>query len=201
MYINFRYSVSKGITPGEILILQMCKQQKFEDLSDRLEVLCSKDESHLKKLEEKGLVSFVKGKKGDSIWKNARLSSKGGDFLDDLETPEIIEEDLVIFEWLKKVYLGRGKEVGNAKKTKLWIALFRVNSGIRGNALAKLAKAFLDDEDQQQWSIRLEYVFFKPPTAFSVKFDLEESKLFKYYSKNKAKFDAEFEKLEVKNKE
>lgn len=201
MYINFKYLVEKGFFPGEVLVLQMCKQQKFEGLSEILEKLCVKDESHLKKLEEKGLVSFVKGKKGDSIWKNARLSSKGGDFLDDLETPEIIEEDLVIFEWLKKVYLGRGKEVGNAKNCKKYVALFRVNSGIRGNALAKLAKAFLDDEEQQQWSIKLEYVFFKPPTAFSTRFDLEESKLFKYYSKNKAKFDAEFEKLEVKNQE
>jgi hypothetical protein len=155
----------------------------------------------LKKLFDKGLVAFVKGKKESTIWQNARLSSKGGDFLDDLETPEIIEEDLVIFEWLKKVYLKRGKEVGNAKRTKNYVALFRVNSGIRGNCLASLAKAFLDDDEQQQWSIKLEYVFFKPPSVYSTRFDLEESKLFKYYSKNKNIFDAQFLEIETKNKD
>jgi len=200
MYINFKYSKEKGITPGEILILQMCKQQKFEDLSEELQKICLDSQEHLKKLFDKGLISFVKGKKESTIWQNARLSSKGGDLLDDIETPAIIDEDLVIFEWLKKVYLKRDKQVGNAKKCKSYIAAFRVNSGIKVKCLAHLAKAFLDDDEQQQWSIRLDYVFFKAPNAFSTRFDLEESKLFKYYSKNKTTFDAQFEAIENKSK-
>jgi hypothetical protein len=195
MYINFKYSASKGITPGELLILQMCKQQMYEDLSIELEKLCLGKQEHLKKYFDAGLVTFVKGKKDDTIWHKARLSPKGKDLLDDIETPEVIDEDIIIFEWLKKVYLKRGKQVGNAKRCKSHIAYFRVNSGIRGNCLAHLAKEFLDDDEQQQWSIRLDYVFFKAPNAFSTRFDLEESKLYKYYSNNKSKFDAEFEKI------
>lgn len=195
MYINFKYSASKNLKIGDIFILQMCKQQMYEDLSIELEGLCSGSGKLLEKLFDKGYLHIIKGKKDDTIWHKARLSAKGKELLDDIETPEVIDEDIVIFEWLKKVYLKREKLVGNAKKCKSYISFFRVNSGIRGNCLAHLAKAFLDDDEQQQWSIRLDYVFFKAPNAFSTRFDLEESKLYKYYSNNKAKFDAEFEKI------
>ena len=193
MYINFKLARSKGINVGDIMILQMCKQQKFEDLSENLEIICSKDEKHLQRLIDSGYVSLIKGKVTEPVWKKARITSKGQEVLDVLETPEITEEDLVLFDWAKRVYEKRGKEVGNAKDTKKFIALFRSHSSITGNNLAKLIKAFLDDESCQQYSHKLESVFFKPSNVFQVKFDLENSWLYQFYLKNKAKFDAQFE--------
>ncbi len=193
MYINYKLARAKGIDVGYIMILQMCKQQKFEDLSENLSIICTQKEETLTKMIDAGYVTSIKGKAKDSPWSKYRITDKGLEILEAIETPEVTEEDLILYDWAKKVYEKRGKEIGNAKKTKLYIALFRVNSSITGNNLAKLIKAFLDDKDCQEYSHRLEYVFFKPSNVFQVKFDLENSRLYQYYLKNKATFDVQFE--------
>jgi hypothetical protein len=142
-------------------------------------------------------VTLVKAKnKSDSIQNRIRLSSKGNDLLEDLQVPQINDDDLQLYEWLERTYQKEGKELGNRKKTKLYIALFRVNSGIDRNKLALLCKAFMNDSSQFEWSKRLEFLFFKPGNVFSVKFDLEQSKLYQYYIKHKEHFDNKFAKID-----
>ena len=195
MYINFKLMATKGITPGDVMLLQMVKQQKLEDLSPNIETLCGKKEDYLQKLIDRGYIETIRGKKDDSIYKRARISKKGSEVLDAIETPLVNEDDLQLFDWISGVYKKRGKEVGNAKKTKSYLANFRVHSGIEKNCLAFLLKSFIDDEKEQEYSHILQNVFFKGDNVFSTKFDIEQSRLYRYYLKNKTIFDEKFKTL------
>ena len=57
---------------------------------------------------------------------------------------------------------------------------------------------FILDDSEQDWSFKLEFVFWKPSNLFQTKFVLEDSRLWKYYNKKKAYFDKKF--LELDNK-
>lgn len=190
MYINFQLLQTKGLSTHNLMALIAIKQNKSEDLADMCEALVGLD---LPFLEQQELVTYVKAKrKSDTKFNLIRLSSKGQKLLDDLETPEILEQDIIIFDWLAESYRANGKTVKNGKQCKRWIALFRVHSGIQKNALVTLANNFMADSDQQKWSQVLDYVFFKPESAFNVRFDLESSKLYKYYLDNKDYYDQIF---------
>lgn len=190
MYVNFELLKSKGLSTHNLMTLIAIKQNKAENLSELCKDMIGLDMDLYK---ERELVTFVKAKnKSQTEFDLVRLSNKGQKILDDLETPEVLEEDITIFEWLKASYLAKGKTVKNQKQCKRLIALFRVHSGISKNSLVRLASDFLDDDQQQKWSIVLDYIFFKPESAFNIRFDLEASKLYKYYIENKAYYDQIF---------
>ena len=184
-----------GLSPVDVVNLQLISQNKTENLVDVIT-----DNISLETLDYyQGLeyVTLVKAKnKADTIQNRIRLSSKGSDLLENLQVPEINDDDLRLYDWLEGIYKAEDKEIGNRKKTKLYIALFRAHSGIDRNKLAFLCKCFMGDASQFEWSRRLEYLFFKPSNAFSVRFDLEQSNLYRYYLKNKTTFDKRFETLE-----
>lgn len=195
MYINFVIAKNRGLSPTDVANLQLISQNKTEDLeeiiTDNIQL------SVLNWYQELEYVTLIKAKnKSDSIQNRIRLSPKGNDLLEDLQVPQINDDDLQLYNWLEKTYQKEGKELGNRKKTKLYIALFRVNSGIDRNKLALLCKAFMNDSSQFEWSKKLEFLFFKPGNVFSVKFDLEQSKLYQYYIKHKEHFDNKFAKID-----
>ena len=189
--------LKKGITHGNLLILQLAKQMKLEDVSESLIQLCAKKgEVPVQNLIDSGYLELIKGKTSDSFFRRVRLTKKGAKILDALETPLINEDDLLLFEWLSKIYIKRDKNIGNAKRTKTYLALFRVNSGIEKNALAYLLKTFIDDDKEQEFSHVLQNVFFKSDNLYSTKFDIEQSRLYQYYLKNKSTFDEKFKNLQ-----
>lgn len=195
MYINFDLMRKWGLSPVDVVNLQLISQNKTESLVDvitdniSLEVL-----DYYQKLE---YVTLVKAKnRADTIQNRIRLSSKGSELLENLQVPEINEDDLKLYNWLEGIYKAEDKEIGNRKKTKLYIALFRANSGIDRNNLAFLCKSFMNDPSKFDWSRRLEYLFFKPSNAFATKFDIEQSNLYMYYLKNKTAFDNKFKTLQ-----
>jgi hypothetical protein len=195
MYINFVIAKNRGLSPTDVANLQLISQNKTEDLEEI--ITDSIQLSVLNWYQELEYVTLVKAKnKSDSIQNRIRLSPKGNDLLEDLQVPQINDDDLQLYNWLEKTYHKEGKELGNRKKTKLYIALFRVNSGIDRNKLALLCKAFMNDSSQFEWSKKLEFLFFKPGNVFSVKFDLEQSKLYQYYIKHKEYFDNKFAKID-----
>jgi hypothetical protein len=195
MYVNFEIAKKRGLSPTDVVNLQLISQNKTEKLEEI--ITDNIPLSVLNWYQELEYVTLVKAKnKSDSIQNRIRLSSKGNDLLEDLQVPQINDDDLQLYEWLEKTYQKEGKELGNRKKTKLYIALFRVNSGIDRNKLALLCKAFMNDSSQFEWSKRLEFLFFKPGNVFSVKFDLEQSKLYQYYIKHKEHFDNKFAKID-----
>jgi DNA-binding MarR family transcriptional regulator len=195
MYINFKALAHYKISIGDVMILQMAKQQKNEDLGEYIKALVQGNEKYLDGLIDNDYLTTIKGTEKQSFYSKLRLTKKGVNLIDTIETPEIEEQDLIFFEWIEKVYKDRGKKIGNRKKTKLYIALFRVHSGITKNSLALLIKSFLEDEVSQKFSHIAEYVFFKPPNVFSVKFDIEQSKLYQFYLTHQEYFDKEFEKI------
>jgi hypothetical protein len=195
MYINFEIAKKRGLSPTDVVNLQLISQNKTEKLEgiifDHISL------PTLDAYQKKELVTLVKAKnKSDSIQNRIRLSPKGHDLLEDLQVPEINDDDLMLYSWLEAIYKKEGKELGNRKKTKLYIALFRSHSGIDRNKLALLCKAFMNDTSQFEWSKRLEYLFFKPSNVYAVKFDIEQSKLYQYYLKHKQTFDNKFAKIE-----
>lgn len=192
MYINFKLLPSLGLSLEDVTVMQMCKQNKTEDLSEEL----SKFDFILKRLQEKELVSEIK--KGKSKFERKRLTKKGKKVLEDIETPEVTADDLVLFDWLEKLYISQDKEVGNKRKTKMYLALFRVNSGIQKNELATLLDEFTRDEDNMSYNHKLEYAFFKPSNVFQTKFELDQSRLWGYYQKNEEHMLRLFEELKSK---
>lgn len=195
MYINFEIAKKRGLSPTDVANLQLISQNKTEKLEgvifDHIPLPI------LDAYQQQELVTLIKAKnKSDSIQNRIRLSSKGHDLLEDLQVPEINDDDLMLYSWLESIYKKEGKELGNRKKTKLYVALFRAHSGIDRNKLALLCKTFMNDADQFEWSKRLEYLFFKPSNVYAVRFDLEQSRLYQYYLKHKQTFDNKFSKIE-----
>jgi hypothetical protein len=195
MYVNFDLMCKWGLSPIDVINLQLISQNKTESLEEVITNNISLEV--LDKYQKSEYVSLVKAKnKADTIQNRIRLTSKGSDLLETLQVPEVNEDDLKLYDWLEGIYKAEDKEIGNRKKTKLYIALFRAHSGIDRNKLAYLCKSFMNDSSQFEWSKRLEYLFFKPSNAFSVRFDIEQSSLYRYYLKHKTSFDNKFKTLE-----
>lgn len=194
MYLNVDYIHKKGLSLQEVLVLQLIKQNKFENQEDNIAIYL--DDEMLLKFDDLGYLDQVKKKrKSDSEFKILRTTKKANDFLDNCEIPEVDEDSIRLFQWVKQIYLNEGKDIGNQKKCKLYIAQFAKESGISRNYLAHLIGEFISDESEMEYSKRMEYLFFKGSSVFSTKFDLHQSRLYQYYLKNQEKFDREFEKI------
>ena len=191
MHINFSLLESYGLIPEDVISLQAIFQNKMEDNEHLLELICN-----LEKFEKFELVKYVTGTKKSSKFKLVRLSDKGSKILEEIQIPNVNQDDLDLFAWLEDIYKKSGKEVGNAKKTKSLISQFRVNSGIERNHLAYLCNVFIKDEKEMEYSKKLEFLFWKPANLFQVKFDIEQSRLYQYYLKRKEQFDAKFLTIE-----
>lgn len=193
MYINTNIVKHYNLNLQQVTLMQILHQAKNEDVSELLENY----NGDLDVLHYKGFLSEVKAKnKQESIYKRLRLSKKGREVLDAIETPEVTEDSLRIFEWIKQIYISAGKDLGNQKKTKMFIAQFSAESGIQRNALAFLIQNFINDESQFEWSKVLQYLFFKGESVFNIKFDLHSSRLYQYYLKNQNYFDNKFQEFQ-----
>lgn len=186
MYINFNVLEKESISPLSLICLIAVKQKNFIYLEDVAS-------GNIEDLIYKEYVKNIKvSKKLEGSRQALRITPKGNKLLVDLDTPEIEEEDRVVFEWLKKHYLKLDKEIGNGAKTLRHIRDFRIKSGIDKNNLLILCLAFLRDEDNMQYNNILEYAFYKAPTAFETRFNLEESRLYKYFLKREDYFKSQF---------
>ena len=195
MYINFQLAATKGLSPTDVANLQLISQNRTEKLVDIITEFLSLNV--LEAYQDREYITLVKAKnKSDTIQNRVRLTSKGSDLLEDIQSPEINEDDLQLYNWLETIYKEEGKELGNRKKTKMYVALFRVHSGIDRNKLAYLCKTFMNDTAQFEWSKKLEFLFFKPSSVYAVRFDIEQSRLYQYYIKNQEYFDNKFAKIE-----
>lgn len=188
MYVNFKELRRLQMQAEDVVFLTAIKQKETEFL---VETYWRDSEERLEAL---SLIEYIKTiKKGESRYAALRLSKKGKAVLEGLETPPVEEEDKTVFEWLKKHYLKMGKEIGNGAKTQRHIRDFRIKSGIEKNNLLKLCLTFLQDEENMTYNNILEYAFYKAPTAFETRFNIEESRLYKYYLKREDYFKSIFE--------
>lgn len=196
MYINNKLIRSRGLYPVDILALQFVRQNKTEDQSE--EIRESMHEEMKMRLLSYGLIDFVKAKnKSQDYAHTVRTTTKGNKWLEDFtNTFKVEEQDIIIFDWLKKHYQELGKEIGSETKCKNNIAWFRTESGIEKNNLIELCKAFTGDENRMEYSHILEYTFYRPNNHFQTTKKLEDSKLWLYYEKYREQFDKRFKEME-----
>lgn len=194
MYINYGVMTLKGLSLHDVAVLQLIKQNKIEDLSQEIESEI-KDTTFLEKMSNMGYIEVIKGTAKQSYYQKLRTTKKANDVLEDISIPLVDEDSLRIFEWVKKIYQDLSKELGNQKKCKMYIAQFAAESGISRNALAFLIQTFLNDDKEMEFSQRLEYLFYKGSSVFSVRFDLNQSRLYQFYQKQENYFDEKFKTL------
>lgn len=195
MYINTKLLKSRNLSLNEFAVLSLLRQNKFENNVDLLEKECNIDV--LKKFEDLNLIEQVKRKNNaQNELELIRTTKKGNEWLDDIGTAEVCEDSLKIYNWIAEIYKQSGKDLGNQKKTKQFVAQFSKESTIQKNSLAFLIQSFVNDESHFDWSKVLQYLFFKGDSVFSVRFDLHSSKLYQYYLKNKEFFDNKFKQWE-----
>lgn len=194
-YINYEILTSKNLSLYELPILQLIKQNKTEDLSNEIKFQVE-DTQFIEKWLNIGYIEVIKGKKCQTEYQKLRTTKLGNKVLEDIGTADITEDSLKIFDWISELYKQSGKDLGNQKKTKQFIAQFSKESGIEKNSLAFLIQSFVNDESQFDWSKVLQYLFFKGDSVFAVRFDLHSSRLYQFYQKNEDYFREQFKKWE-----
>lgn len=198
MYINTDILKSKQLSLYDVGILQVIKQNKFEDCSEYLETIASGlFDTYL----EWGLIEYVKPKtKADSKMKLVRLSKKGSAWLEDITTPEVTDGDLRMAEYLTHIYLNLSddpeREVGNKKLVKLYCAQFRKIVGLTLHEMYWLCYHYLSN---LIYTKKLENIFFvKKDNPFGkFKDNIEASRLYQYYDQNKEEIE-KYWKLNIK---
>ena len=187
MWLDFK---NHTVVPQELILLQLIKQNQKEDLREEVEFYVT--DRVLDIFLETGYVELIKARnKADTRQNRARLTSKGKELLEELETPPVLEEDEKIAEWLTNHYKKLEKEIGNGKKLRRHIRDFRIASDIQKNNLIILCLDFLKENEEN--SRVLEYIWYYPKTVFATKFQLEDSWLYKHYIKKEEYFKSVFE--------
>lgn len=194
MYINTTILKSKNLSLQEFSVLCLIRQQKFENNTEILESEVNGDV--LEKLKALGLVEYVSRKnKAQKELDLIRTSKKGNEWIDDINTADVCEDTLKIYNWVENIYLSTNREIGNKKRTKQFIAQFSKESGITRNHLAYLIQSFINTESEFDWSKKLQFLFFKGESLFSVRFDLHSSRLYQFYLKQENYFLEQFSKI------
>ena len=196
MYINTPILKSKNLSLQEFSVLCLIRQQKFENNTEILESEVNGD--ILGKFVSLGLVEYVSRKnKAQKELDLIRTSKKGNEWIDDINTADVCEDTLKIYNWVENIYLSTNREIGNKKRTKQFIAQFSKESTITRNHLAYLIQSFINTESEFDWSKKLQFLFFKGESLFSVRFDLHSSRLYQFYLKQENYFLEQF--LKIKN--
>lgn len=183
-YYNIKLLKQKGLTPIEVTYLQLIKQNRTEDVSELL-VDCDLDS-----FEQRGLVTYIKGKPTDSSLNRVRLSSKGKKWLTDIETPEVTEGDLKMAEYLMEMYIKMSDDeertIGNKKKVKMYCAVFRQKLQLTLHEMFWLCYLFVEE---YEFTKVLEKVFIDSNKNRYGNFEsnIEDSKLYQFYDNNKEK--------------
>lgn len=178
MFINFNNFKKSNLGAEQLMFLLAVNQEDLDYIIEHFDLVEDLDD----------FVIFIKGKKSQTDYEKIRLSKLGKQFFKALGEVIVDDEDIVVFNFMKKSYLSMDKEVGNGAKTKRYINWFKNATGIRKNRLISLLSHFLFDENNMEYNHKLEYAFYKPATMYEVKPRLEESRLYKYYEANEEDF-------------
>lgn len=188
MYLNFEVFKKSQLLLSDIVFLCAISQVETDWLIENLK------EHDYYRFKELSLVKHIKQKtKKEHLYTSLRITDMCKNLLSDLESPPIMEEDKTVADWLSNHYKQLDKQIGNSRRLVRHIRDFRVKSKIQKNNLIKLCLDFLGDEDNMQYNNVLEYAFYKAPTAFQTRFNLEDSRLYKHYLKKQQYFDSIFE--------
>ena len=178
MYINTNYIKKIDLTFAQAFALQVLFQNTSGKEEETLKEL---GKPILNSLYSVGYVKLVK--KGDSAYHKARLSDKGKTVYRKMTQYVVDETDEVIYEFLSNAFKQLEKKQGSKNKVLKMISFFRIESGLSHGNLYKLCKAYINDEDQMEYSHLLENIFFKGSNVYE-KPNLGNSRLWNYYNNN-----------------
>lgn len=169
MYINFKVLTSHKITAQELLILQAVKQSEFEMLS--------KAEAKLLDLQNRDLLTTIKGKSSEPLYLKFRLSKKGKTFLRDLEVAEITESSLSLSGNLIALYENEGLEIANKKEVVELVSWFLSETNFDPEAVYQSVSDYLNSTEKKFIS-NLNNLIWKSKNVYSTKWSLTQSKLY-----------------------
>jgi hypothetical protein len=195
MFVNLELYKKHNLQPQDLYFLIGIKQVD----KDVLETLNGSDFSRYNEL---GLLTSVKGKKGDNPTLNIRLSKKGKELLINLSYEGSADEETeVLANWLIQLYKSKsGGIVKNKTEIKRRIQWFKTITNISGNKLATLLQCFINDtyNDQDGLTVKdfmennnrgvlsnmLDNVCFNPTSVFDRHKTLDKSPLWQYFEDN-----------------
>jgi hypothetical protein len=184
MYINFQLLRQINLSVSFIPILFAANQNRTSDESLTLSNELFADD--LKQLFELGILEQIKPKKkSDTVYNLTRLSAKGKKLLEDITTPEILQGDIQMFDYLVQIYLShddKDRVVGNAKKVKMYCAILRNHLQMTLHEFYYFIELFLSD---YPFTKRLENLFLDPNKVRYGTFinNVDASPIFQYWQK------------------
>jgi len=196
MYINFQLFKNSGLENSDIYFLAAAKQIEKTVLEELTE-------QTFNRLNSLGLLTSVKGKKGDNPLHNVRLSKKGSELLNNLSFEGSVDNETeVLANWLISIYKSKsGGIIKNKTEVKRRIQWFKTITQISGNRLAVLLQCFINDtyNEQDGLSVKefmdnnprgvlsnmLDNVCFSPTSVFDKHKTLDKSPLYTYYEDNR----------------
>jgi hypothetical protein len=198
MYINLSVFGKSGLEYSDLVFLCGINQTQTDWLIENLK------ESDYKRFERLSLIKHIKQKsKKEHLYISLRLSDTGKKLINSIFTEPVAGEDEeILYEWLSKYYIDKGKEVGNPNRVKKLLAWFSQETDIYKNNLIKLFVDFLKDDYVDEASKVLEFTLFYPrkfttdkgkTIAYEAKPDIYDSWLFKHFEKNKQRLLETFE--------
>ena len=184
-YINFKLAEEKGLLQ-DLVLLQAIKQQRTEENSKYIAMFV--DDHRLEALETFGLVESIKGTKNMYPFQKLRLSTKGRKVMEEIETPELTENDIIMYEYLRDMYLEdpetkAKRSLGNVKKSKIYCAVLRNRLSLTLHEFYWLCVLFLEE---YKYTYVLEYIFFNSNKNRYGKFkdNIEDSPLYQFLEEN-----------------
>jgi len=190
MYINAKLLTQRGLSLLEHSLLCIIRQQKFEDNTELLET-----ELHLpilEKLIDLELITFIKPKnKSQKDFERIRLTDKGRNWLEDIETPEVQEEHLKMRDYLIQMYLShedKERVVGNKKLIGIYISVLQSYLGLDIYRFYYLCEFFLSEHI---FTKKLENIFMDRNKIRYGEFKnhIEDSALFQFYEQRKSEVE------------
>lgn len=184
MYINTNIVKHYNLNLQQVALLQILHQAKNEDVSEWLESY----NGDLDVLHYKGFLSEVKAKnKQESVYKRLRLSKKGREVLDGIETPEVEEQHLKMRDYLISMYLShedKERVVGNKKLIGIYISVLQNYLGLDIYRFYYLCEYFLSEHI---FTKKLENIFMDRNKIRygDFKNHIEDSALYQFYEQRK----------------
>lgn len=198
MYVNLSVLGKSGLEYSDLVFLCAINQIETDWLAESFK------DTDYERFERLSLIKHIKQKsKKEHLYVSLRLSDMGKSLIKSIFTEPIAGEDEeIIYEWLSKYYIKKGKEVGNPNRVKKLLAWFSQETNIYKNNLITLFVDFLKDDYVDEESKVLEFTLFYPKKyttdkgktiAYEARPDIYDSWLWKHYEKNKERLEKMFE--------
>lgn len=176
------------------MFLCAAKANKTEDTSD---VIKRHFKDNLEKFKNTNLITFVKPKnKSENIYNTVRLSTLGNEWIDDLTTPDVLEQHIKMRDYLCDMYIydtnkttgekilkDPDRVIGNKKLISIYISILQTHLGLTIYEFYYLCDYFLS---MHIYTKKLENIFLdrNKNRYGNFKSNIEDSPLYQFWIQN-----------------